>query len=282
MGVPGRGVAARRRLGFEAGELGAVTRLGRGELGGLRPLRSGTYLVQPGGERLVGLRRGPRLGVPGRGVAARRRLGFEAGELGAVTRLGRGELGGQRQLRIGTYLVQPGGERLVGLRLCGRLRVPGRGVAFLRRLGFEAGDVGAVMRLGQCELGGQRPLRIGTYPVQLGGERLVGLRFGHRLRVPGRGVAFLRRVGLEASDVGAVPLLGRGELGGLRPPGICTHPIQFSGESGGGLRLSGPAGLSRSGGSMLHALPLVLRGLQTRARVGEPACILGGWSFSGD
>ena len=74
-------------------------------------------------------------------------------------------------------------------------------------------------RLGRGELVGPRPLCIGTYPVQLRGEGVVGVCFGGRLRVPGRGVADLRRLGLEVGDLGAVMLLGLGEFVGQRRQG---------------------------------------------------------------
>ena len=48
----------------------------------------------------------------------------------------------------------------------------------------------------------------------LGGERLVGLRLGPGRGVPRRGDAALRRLALEAGDVGAVTLLDHGELFG--------------------------------------------------------------------
>ena len=64
--------------------------------------------------------------------------------------------------------------------------------------------------LGCGELGGQRPLGIGTHPGQLGGRRLSGPRFSGRLGVPGRDVAVLRHLGLEASEIGVAAFGPRG------------------------------------------------------------------------
>ena len=121
-------------------------------------------------------------------------------------------------------LVQLGGQRLSRLQLGGQ-RVPGLGVALICRLRLEPRDLGAMALLGRGELGLQRPLRVGPHALQLGSQRLRGLRLDGRLCDLGRRFAVLRRLALETDDLVAMAVLDRVQLGGQGSLGLGSHPL---------------------------------------------------------
>ncbi len=95
------------RVGPDAQHVGAAAFLGRGKLGGQRPVRVGAHPVELDGQHLNSLRFGRRRCVPGR-VASLRRLGLFLDDVGAVHRSFGFEPGNVGAVSmIGPFLLRP-------------------------------------------------------------------------------------------------------------------------------------------------------------------------------